>query len=451
MNFFQPPKYAVSDVPRSWQSKLLDGRPCSATWQRPVVWQHASWARHPSLSSCGDRSLHCHFVIEQRWSREYHHGTIGSHLSVHWCVTRFKYGISTMTAWPAIIYKWVSCNSLLPPLSHPAIYVGDFNCHHPDWGYDAGNTEGEQLIEWASCNDAVLIHDAKQRGKFISARWQRHYSPDLCWVSTVGGHPLPASCVDPHSQHGPSIIHIGLTVPFIRTTNKKRWNFRKANWDEFTAAAEKSIPLIPRHDIPVEEAYSRFNCALLKAAQTAVPRGCHAIYIPCMDEEAKALLEEYETSGVLDIADQLIESLDAARWARWEESTAHMNFTHSSRKSWSLLRQLGASQRLPRSTRPTGLGERSRLAHCPSGQGDSRQEVWEESSWPLASRSSELHGCQSRANLSSRSILCAEVREVGHSPRVRQYPSRVPEASGSSRHHVAIHILLQSHHGTAHS
>jgi len=32
-----------------------------------------------------------------------------------------------------------------------------------------------------------------------------------------------------------------------------------------------------------------------------------------MDEEAKALLEEYETSGVLDIADQLIESLDAAR------------------------------------------------------------------------------------------------------------------------------------------
>jgi len=70
-----------------------------------------------------------------------------------------------------------------------------------------------------------------------------------------------------------------------------------------------------------------------------------------MDEEAKALLEEYETSGVLDIADQLIESLDAARRARWEESTAQMNFTHSSRKSWSLLRRLGASQWPPRSTR----------------------------------------------------------------------------------------------------
>ena len=42
-----------------------------------------------------------------------------------------------------------------------------------------------------------------------------------------------------------------------------------------------------------------------------------------------------------------------------------------------------------------------------------------------------------------RSAQCAEVHEVRHSPRVRQYPSRVPEASGSSRHHVAIHILLQ--------
>jgi len=89
------------------------------------------------------------------------------------------------------------------------------------------------------------------------------------------------------TQPASTIIYIGLTLPFIRSTNKKRWNFRKANWDEFTAAAEKSIPLIPRHDVPVEEAYSRFNRALLKAAQTAVPRGCSAIYIPCIDEELK--------------------------------------------------------------------------------------------------------------------------------------------------------------------
>jgi len=41
-----------------------------------------------------------------------------------------------------------------------------------------------------------------------------------------------------------------------------------------------------------------------------------------------------------------------ARRARWEESTAQLNFTNSSRKSWSLLRRLGASQCPPRSSRP---------------------------------------------------------------------------------------------------
>ena len=69
------------------------------------------------------------------------------------------------------------------------------------------------------------------------------------------------------------------------------------------------------------------------------------MYVPCMNEEAKALLDEYEKSGDPDIADHLVESLDAARPARWKESTARMNFTHSSQKSWSLLRRLSATQR----------------------------------------------------------------------------------------------------------
>jgi len=140
----------------------------------------------------------------------------------------------------------------------------------------------------------------------------------------------------PHSQHRPSILHIGLTLPIIHNTGKTRWNFRKADWEGYTAATEKSIPLIPRCGIPIEEAYNRFSRAVSSAARAIIPRVIRARYIPCMDEEAKNLLEEYEDSGDPDIADHLIESLDAARRARWEESTAQMNFTHSSRKSWAL-------------------------------------------------------------------------------------------------------------------
>ena len=45
--------------------------------------------------------------------------------------------------------------------------------------------------------------------------------------------------------------------------------------------------------------------------------------------------------------DHLLESLDAARKRRWEESTAGIDFTHSSRKAWSLIRRLGAAQQPP--------------------------------------------------------------------------------------------------------
>jgi len=131
-----------------------------------------------------------------------------------------------------------------------------------DWGYSSSNKEGEMLSNWASCNDLALVYDLKQKGTFVSARWQREYSPDLCWVSSVCGHPQPATSSVlgnfPHSQHRPSVIHIGLMLPVIHSTNKKRWNFRKADWENFTRKTENSIPLIPRQQIAIEEAYTHF-------------------------------------------------------------------------------------------------------------------------------------------------------------------------------------------------
>ena len=172
----------------------------------------------------------------------------------------------------------------------------------------------------------------------------------------VGGHPQPASCLVlddfPHSQHRPSIIHVGLRLSVIRGVERKRWNFRKAEWAEFQATTERSIPLIPTSSIPIEESYRRFTGALLKAAQHSIPRGFRPAYIPCLDAECQALLKEYEESGDSDVADHLIESLDAARQHRWEESTSQMDSSRSSRKSWALIRRLGAAQQPPKKNHP---------------------------------------------------------------------------------------------------
>jgi len=90
-----------------------------------------------------------------------------------------------------------------------------------------------------------------------------------------------------------------------------------------------------------------------KAARHSIPQGFRPTYTPCVDEECQDLLKQYEESGYPDIAEHLIESLDAAHQHRWEELTSKMNFTHSSRKNWALIRRLGAAQQPLKSTHPS--------------------------------------------------------------------------------------------------
>jgi len=131
------------------------------------------------------------------------------------------------------------------------------------------------------------------------------YSPDLCWISTTVGRPQPASSVVlgdfPHSQHRPSLIHIGLQLPIIRGVQRRRWNFRKADWASYTLATERSIPLIPVNNISAEESYQRFCGAMQKASRHSIPRGFRPTYTPCLDEECQDLLKQYEESGDPDI------------------------------------------------------------------------------------------------------------------------------------------------------
>ena len=50
----------------------------------------------------------------------------------------------------------------LPPFAAPAIYTGDFNSQHTDWGYIYTTQDRETLCDWASNTDAKLLHDPKR-------------------------------------------------------------------------------------------------------------------------------------------------------------------------------------------------------------------------------------------------------------------------------------------------
>jgi hypothetical protein len=181
----------------------------------------------------------------------------------------------------------------LPALQHPAVYVGDFNSHHLNWGYEHNDSNGKWLAEWSSNASLHLLTDLKQRRTFRSARWQKEYSPDLHWVSSHRGRALQANIevLDdfPRSQHRPTITTIGLQIPIVQSIRKPRWNFRKANWEGFKTSLDRSTPCIPVNEISIEEAYTRFSRAIYKAAINNIPRGFRPSYIPCLDSECQKI------------------------------------------------------------------------------------------------------------------------------------------------------------------
>ena len=68
------------------------------------------------------------------------------------------------------IYKPPKAPFLPPPwYQHPAIYSGDFNCHHTSLGYSSNNADGETLHEWAHTVDLKLLFNHRQPKSFHSA------------------------------------------------------------------------------------------------------------------------------------------------------------------------------------------------------------------------------------------------------------------------------------------
>ena len=229
----------------------------------------------------------------------------------------------------------------LPHITHPTVITGDFNSHHSDWGYSKNNAAGIALSSWASQNNVHLLFDPREKGTFFSARWQKDYSTDLTFLTKDNNEtPLHSTRkimnAFPKSQHRPVLNTIGLTIPITPSLPKPRWNFKKADWDNFRDYIEKHCGRIP----PQQDHIQRFTKLILSSAKKHIPRGFRSIYIPCWNDRSKKLLEQYEQTQDTNIAEELLESLQEGRRKRWQDTVEKINFQHSSRQAWNVLKKL---------------------------------------------------------------------------------------------------------------
>jgi len=71
-----------------------------------------------------------------------------------------------------------------------------------------------------------------------------------------------------------------------------------------------------------------------------LPRGYRKEYIPGWNKLSKNLYREYMI-GNIEVADDVLTSLDESRKEKWNKTMAALDFRHSSREAWSLLKKLG--------------------------------------------------------------------------------------------------------------
>jgi len=232
---------------------------------------------------------------------------------------------------------WNNTN-LQPVLPHPAVLVGDFNSNHPDWGYQEADLNVESLQEWAwttticCCMTPSNVARSTLQGGNVTTR-------QTC---TGSQRQLVA-----HSQPPPWFLVTSPTVSTDLQLFTSASNFpssEESNAEDETSGKLTGQAILSPQIVPFRWFLSTLALrdhtsvsVVLCRKQPAIPiheASDQRILHVWMRSANQDLLKQYEESGDPDIADHLIESLDVARWHRWEELTSKINFTHSSRKSW---------------------------------------------------------------------------------------------------------------------
>ena len=263
------------------------------------------------------------------------------HSQTQWTATNVNGTLSVVN-----VYVPPNTNIQLPPiLPHPVIYSGDFNSHHTNWGYQRNDSNGYQIADWASNGDLHLLFDSKQPKTFHSAAWNTHTNPDLTFYSADPSSllPHPTHTVGPNfprSQHRPTFISHPATIEATASTNLPRWNFKKANWEQFEDLM--FIATLPDPRLPdIDHTFQAFQRCLTRAARDAIPRGCRKTYIPCWDKHCSELAKKHEEAVTLDekqqSASELINYINLRRQDRWLSTINNIDMKHSSREAWNTL------------------------------------------------------------------------------------------------------------------
>ena len=134
------------------------------------------------------------------------------------------------------------------------------------------------------------------------------------------------------------------------------WNFHKADWKQYSRITDLLSSDLPSPDTTkLDEAYQEFCRALFSAVKKTIPRGRRRNYTPCWNEECESLYKGFTACTKTRVRKDCFcfvaktrrreDSLDPSK--RWNEAVQSIDFTHSIRRAWSIIKNLTGHSRHP--------------------------------------------------------------------------------------------------------
>ena len=168
----------------------------------------------------------------------------------------------------------------------------------------------------------------------------------------------------PHTQHRPICVSVQPVVVPQPTPFRRRFNFRKADWNGYSTELDNSIEDVE----PIPSNYNRFVENVRVASRRHIPRGCRTDYVQGLTDESKNLYEAYKhqyssnpfDNRTMESGNLLLDKMTEEKRKIWEEVITPTNMTHNSRKAWKTINKLSND---PTSSNPPCLVTANQVAH----------------------------------------------------------------------------------------
>ena len=232
------------------------------------------------------------------------------------------------------------------------IVLGDFNSHSTTWGYEENDKRGDEVEDWQTETDLLLLNDPEDPPTYFSRRWLTTTTPDIAFATNNIASKTSRTVLTQlaGSDHKPVLISTDMNQKAKEVKPIPRWNYKKADWEKFSHLTEKYTQTIVTNNSNINRPATAFDTAILKAAAETIPRGARKNYKPYWTEELQNLeddvtrtREEVERSPTVEnniafkasSAKCRKEFIQSARNS-WREKTESLNMEKDSNKLWKL-------------------------------------------------------------------------------------------------------------------